>query len=86
MGEFKDREDELMGAIKKTKEEGKYHTILLMITDILNQGSRVFTVSDEIERVAKALEIELDQGKAYKEGLMSRKKQIIPVFSKEFDK
>jgi len=72
--------------MKKLKESDSYHTIILLITDILKQGSTVLAVSDELERMEKALEIKFENNQAYKEGLMSRKKQVSPVITEEFDK
>jgi len=85
LGEFEGREVELLEEMKKLKEADGYFAVLLFITDILKQGSIVLAVSDEPERVEKALEIKLENNQAYKEGLMSRKKQVVPVFTKEFD-
>lgn len=84
-GEFEGREAELLEEMKKLKESDSYYAVILLITDILKQGSTVLTVSDGPERVEKALEIKFDNNQAYKEGLMSRKKQVVPVFTKEFD-
>ncbi len=86
MGDFKGREAELLEEMKKLKESDSYYAVILLITDILKQGSTVLTVSDEPERVEKALEIKFDNNQAYKEGLMSRKKQVAPVITEEFDK
>lgn len=86
MGDFKGREPELLEEMNRLKEKDGYYAVLLFITDILKQGSVVLTVSDESERVEKALEIKFENGQSYKDGLISRKKQVVPVFTKEFDK
>ena len=85
MSDFEGREAELLEEMKKLKETDNYHAVILLITDILKQGSIVLAVSDEPERVEKALEIKFKNEQAYKEGLMSRKKQVVPVFTGEFD-
>ena len=84
-GEFEGREAELLKEMKKLKESDSYHTVILLITDILKQGSMVLAVSNETEQVGKALEIKFENDQAYKEGLMSRKKQVAPVITEEFD-
>ena len=86
MSDFENKEHDLQEAVKNLKEEGAYHTVFLMLTDIINQGSMIFIESNEPKRVEKALDIKLDNNQAYKKGLMSRKKQIVPVFTEEFDK
>ena len=85
-GEFEGRETELLKEIKKLKEADSYHTVILFITDILKQGSVILAVSDGPKRVENALEIKFKNNQTYKEGLLSRKKQVTPVFTKEFDK
>jgi len=79
--EFKQKEEELISEIKKIKENGGYHTVILMITDIINEGSWVLVDSDESEKIEKDLGIKFENKKAYKKGLLSRKKQLVPKFT-----
>jgi len=81
LAEFKPKEEELVGEIKNIKESGNYHTVILMITDIINEGSWVLVDSNEPEKIEKALEIKFENKKAYKKGLLSRKKQVVPKFT-----
>ncbi|RLC38285.1 manganese-dependent inorganic pyrophosphatase [Candidatus Falkowbacteria bacterium] len=80
LAEFKVKEEELFKEIKNIKESGDYHTVILMITDIINEGSWVLAESKEPELIEKALEIKFENNKAYKKGLLSRKKQVVPKF------
>jgi len=85
LGEFDEREGEIMDELKNMHQAGDYHTLLLMITDIINEGSRVLVVTNDQETTEKALSVQLQDNKAYVEGLMSRKKQIVPLFTELFD-
>ena len=59
-------------------QDGGYDLILLLVTDILNQGSEVFFVGDLKEIVGKAFNVPTEENSVYLPGVVSRKKQIIP--------
>ena len=63
------------------KENG-YNLVMLLITDILEQGSEVLYAGDAKELVAKAFNVELNDISIYLEGIVSRKKQVIPFISR----
>lgn len=63
------------------KENG-YNLVMLLITDILEQGSEVLYAGDAKELVAKAFNVELNDISIYLEGIVSRKKQVIPYISR----
>ncbi len=86
LSEFDSREEEIMCELKNIHQTSGYHTLLLMITDIINEGSRVLVMTNDQETTEKALNAQLQDNKAYIEGLMSRKKQIIPPFTEYYDK
>ncbi|RRS31776.1 MAG: inorganic pyrophosphatase [Epsilonproteobacteria bacterium (ex Lamellibrachia satsuma)] len=76
---------DLMEDMKKLKEEGGRHSVLLLLTDIMKVGSQLLVVSDEPEKIENAFNIKLDSNsEAWLEGVMSRKKQIIPFLEKQF--
>ena len=89
LSEFDAREKNLLKAMKKIRVKENYHSIVLTFTDIINEGSRFLIASDNKEKIAKALGVELKNNKNYTQnipGIMSRKKQIVPLISKIFDK
>ena len=59
-------------------QDGQYDLILLLVTDILNQGSEVFFVGELKEVVGKAFDVVTEENSVYLPGVVSRKKQIIP--------
>lgn len=73
---IKDMEPQLIDCLSRKKGEG-YELVILAITDIMAEGSRLLFAGDP-EVVKKAFGVTPEGGKAYVEGLISRKKQIIP--------
>lgn len=61
--------------------DGNYDLILLLVTDILNQGSEAFFVGDMKEIVGKAFAMETEENSVYLPGVVSRKKQVIPTIA-----
>lgn len=61
--------------------DGNYNLVLLLVTDILNQGSEVFFVGEMKEIVGKAFDIETSVNNVYLPGVVSRKKQVIPIIA-----
>lgn len=76
--------DELMQDIQKLKEEENLHTVALLLTDIMKEGSEVLVVSDDTSVFEKAFNVKLENGKVWLDGCLSRKKQIIPFFEPAF--
>jgi manganese-dependent inorganic pyrophosphatase len=81
---FDDIKDELMADIKKVKEENNLHTVALLLTDIIKEGSEVLVTSDDISVFEKAFNCKLVDGKVWLDGCLSRKKQIIPFLEPAF--
>jgi len=81
---FDDMIDDLFEDMKALKEEGGRHTLLLLLTDIINEGSKLLVVSDDESLVEKAFETKLENSMAYLPGVLSRKKQVVPFLEKVF--
>ena len=81
---FDDMKAELMDDMKKMKEEGGRHSVLLLLTDIMQEGSQLLVVSDEPEKIENAFNVKLENGEVWLKGVMSRKKQIIPFLEEQF--
>ncbi|WP_414052231.1 manganese-dependent inorganic pyrophosphatase [Macrococcus animalis] len=72
------RQEELENAINaETAQEG-YALFLLVVTDILNSNSKVLALGQQQEAVTKAFNVALDNNTALLEGVVSRKKQVVP--------
>ncbi|HDD36338.1 MAG TPA: manganese-dependent inorganic pyrophosphatase, partial [Archaeoglobus veneficus] len=76
--------DALYEEMKKVKEEGGYHSIFLMLTDIMKEGTELLCVTDDPEVVEKAFGKKLEGKSVWLDGVMSRKKQVVPPFEKAF--
>lgn len=81
---FDDIKDDLMADIKKVKEENNLHTVALLLTDIIKEGSEVLVASDDNSIFEKAFNCKLEDNKVWLDGCLSRKKQIIPFLEPAF--
>jgi len=78
------REAELLEDMQKMKEEGGLHTVLILLTDIIKEGSKLLVVSDDESKIEAAFNIKLQDHKAWLEGVLSRKKQVVPFVQPQF--
>lgn len=83
LGEFKNREDNLLSELVKIKEDG-YHTVMLFLTDIINEGSQFLVVSDDNNKFERAFDVRLSDSRVYIPGILSRKKQVVPKLTDVF--
>ncbi len=81
---FDSMKDELFNAMREIKEKGDRDTVILLLTDIIEEGSQLLVVSDSISKVEKAFNVNLDSGEVWLPKVMSRKKQIIPFLKQQF--
>ncbi len=75
---------ELLEAMEEIRVEGNRDLLVLLLTDIIQEGSEILAVGDNLDKVEKAFNIELKDNRAWLKGVMSRKKQIIPPLEKQF--
>lgn len=76
--EVLNRQEELEHAINaETAQEG-YALFVLVVTDILNSNSKVLALGQQQAAVEKAFNVVLDKNTAVLEGVVSRKKQVVP--------
>lgn len=73
---------ELLKHMKVVQENKGYNLILLMVTDIINEGSEMLFVGDDAGLVEKAFNIKNGENSAFLSGVVSRKKQVIPMLSR----
>ncbi|MHA1574556.1 MAG: manganese-dependent inorganic pyrophosphatase [Alphaproteobacteria bacterium] len=73
------KKNSLIAEMKKIKAEKKLDAVILMLTDIMKEGTELLVVADDVEFVEKALETKITDNKStWLQGVLSRKKQIIP--------
>ncbi|MFH2057300.1 MAG: manganese-dependent inorganic pyrophosphatase [Pseudomonadota bacterium] len=68
--------------IQAMKKEKGHHTVILMLTDIMKEGTELLIASDDESIIEKAFGVKPANKKAWLPGIMSRKKQIIPFLEK----
>ncbi|NPA49807.1 MAG: manganese-dependent inorganic pyrophosphatase [Thermodesulfobacteria bacterium] len=76
--------DQLYEELMKIKEEGGYHSIFFMLTDIMKEGTELLIASDEPSVVEKAWGVKPEGRSVWLPGVMSRKKQVVPNLEKAF--
>lgn len=70
--------------IRAMKAEKGNHTVLLMLTDIMKEGTEMLIVSDDVSVVEKAFGVKPSGTSVWLPGVMSRKKDVVPKFEKVF--
>ena len=75
--------DGLKQEIARIKADGR-HSVFLLLTDIMKEGSELLLVSDDPSVVEKAFGVSLSGDSVWLAGVMSRKKQVVPNFEKAF--
>jgi len=76
---------DLAADIAKLKEEKGHHSVFLMLTDIMKEGTELLVASDDDSVVGKAFDgAVVKDGKVWLDNVMSRKKEMVPNFEKAF--
>lgn len=78
LNEIKDSIVEYMNNFCKVN---RYNLVILIVTDILKQGSEIIYAGESKELVAKAFNVDISKSYTFLPGVVSRKKQIIPKLS-----
>ncbi len=76
--------DELLLDIEKFKNENDLDTVLLLLTDIIAMGSEILVSSSSDDKIEKAFDTKIEDGKFWLQGCLSRKKQIVPFLEPTF--
>ena len=74
--------DGLYEEIGKVKAEKGNNAIFLMLTDIMKEGTDLLFVADDAGIIQKAFGVTPGDKTAWLEGVMSRKKQVVPNLQK----
>ena len=81
---FDKMKDNLFADLKVMKEENGLHTIMLLLTDIMTEGSQALVLSDDTSKFETAFDVKLENNQVWLPGVLSRKKQIIPFLQPQF--
>ena len=75
--------DALYAAMKEQKGSER-HSVLLMLTDVVKEGTDLMVISDDPARIESAFGKKLQGTSMWIDGMMSRKKQTVPNLQKAF--
>lgn len=74
------RKDEFLTLMEKTSRERGYKLMILMLTDVLLEGTQLLYVGDD-DTMTQAFGVQFRDHTAFLPGVVSRKKQIIPMLT-----
>jgi manganese-dependent inorganic pyrophosphatase len=75
--------NDLFKGLEAVKAEGR-HSVVMMLTDVVKEGSELLVISDEPAIIEKAFNGKLSNRVMWVDGMMSRKKQTVPPLQKAF--
>ena len=76
------RQNELEEVMNNAITEKGLSLFVLAITDILNSNSEIIALGTKTDAVEKAFDTKLENNTAFLEGVVSRKKQLLPFIDK----
>lgn len=79
-GELLKRRDEFLAVMEQVKAEREFDILLLMLTDVLKEGTVLLSVGD-LDTVEEAFNVKIKDNTVFLPGVLSRKKQIVPALS-----
>ena len=79
------KEEELKNAINKTIKETGLALFVFAITDILHNNSELMVLGEKTDIIEKSFGKELKDNKVFLEGVVSRKKQLLPNIDKNME-
>ena len=78
---FSDIKAMLLESMEVLRKEGRYNLIVLMITDMMREGSQLLFKGHDNQLMEKAFSTESDTDSIYLKNVVSRKKQILPAIA-----
>ena len=75
---LKDKQ-EIENAMKEFIEKNSQQLFILLITDIIENNSQIIAIGSRQDIAEKAFNIKLEDNMAFLPGVVSRKKQVVPV-------
>ncbi len=81
---FDDMKEDLLKELETLKKEGERHSVLLLLTDIMKEGSELLVSSNDTSKIEEAFDVTITDNKVWLDGVLSRKKQVVPFLEKVF--
>lgn len=78
--------DELYAELEKLQAERNYDLIVLMITDLMRNGTELLFTGPQARVVERAFNVTTTGGRVFLPGVMSRKKQVVPPLQRLLQK
>ena len=75
---FMPLKEEMLNYMDQKAKEAGLDMVMLLLTDILNEGSEILVTGNKPEIVEKAFNVTLKNKGAFLPGVLSRKKQVVP--------
>ena len=75
---FMPLKEEMLNYMDQKAKEAGLDMVMLLLTDILNEGSEILVTGTKPEIVEKAFNVTLKDKGAFLPGVLSRKKQVVP--------
>ena len=75
-----ERSEEFLAEMRRMKSDSGYDIVILMLTDVLREGTQLLYVGSD-ETIRRAFSVEPKDNMLFLPGVMSRKKQIIPMLT-----
>ncbi len=70
--------EDMLNYMEDKAKNGGFNAMLLLLTDIINEGSQILVAGPAPEIIEKAFNVELVDSTAFLPGVLSRKKQVVP--------
>mgnify|MGYP002586810604 CR=1 FL=1 len=75
---FMPLKEDMLKYMERKAEENSFSMVMLLLTDILNEGSQILVAGRMPEIVEKTFSVTLEASTAFLPGVLSRKKQVVP--------
>lgn len=72
------RKDEILASLDLEVKKNGYNMAILVITDIINAGSMLLVTGETHSIIERAFNVKVVDNSAWLEGVVSRKKQVVP--------
>lgn len=79
-----DRKEEILSDMRVMKKDENLHTMIVLLTDIMKEGSQLLCISDDVSKIETAFDKKLENHQVWLDGVLSRKKQVIPFVQPQF--
>jgi len=79
-----DKRQAILDDMEAVRKEEGLDFVLIMLTDVMKEASDLLFVGTPAEKFEKAFEGKMENDSIYKEGVLSRKKQVVPPLEAAF--